>query len=175
MQYQNLIMKKKKFPLIEVGFKFVLLSLFGTLYVMAIPYPTKSREFPQLIAAFGLLIVMISLARDFIQKKTMVKELGDVEDAELTAFDEENRKIRRKRFYQAWAILLVSTFIGFLFGFLFTTFFLFFGFSILFGKRKNFLKNTMISLAISLMIFFIFQWLMDIPLMQGVIKIKFLR
>ena len=71
MEYENLVMKKRKFPLIEIGFKVVLLSLFGTLYVMAIPYPTKSREFPQLIAVFGLLIVMISLARDFIQKKTI--------------------------------------------------------------------------------------------------------
>lgn len=109
---------KGRFKRTEVWFKLVLLILFSLLYLLAIPYPEKSKQFPQLIAVFSIVMIVISLMIDLTRKETGVGEIADVGDTELKILDETTKETRRKRFYQAWGIILISTAIGFLGGFL---------------------------------------------------------
>jgi hypothetical protein len=160
---------KEKLKLTEVWFKLVLFVLFGLFFLLAIPYPEKSKQFPQLIAIFSLIMIAISLMTDFIHKGKMAEGIADVDDTELRVLDATNQKTRRKRFYMAWGIILVSTAIGFLGGFLFTTFFLLMGFPLLFGERRNLFKNTVVAIAMTIIIFFIFQWIFEIPLLESFI------
>lgn len=150
----------------EVWFKFFLLTLFIFLYLLAIPYPQDSKKFPQLIALFSLIMLGVSLVLDFTSKETVAKEITDTGDGELRVADEGIRKERRKRFYQTWGIILASTAIGFWGGFLFSTFFLFLGFALFFGKRKNFLKNAVIATLTTVVIYLIFEWMMGVPLLE---------
>jgi hypothetical protein len=158
---------KEKLKLPEVWFKLVLFFFFGLLFLLAIPYPEKSKRFPQLLAIFSLIMIVISLIIDFTRKGTVAEGIADVDDTELKILDDTNQKTRRRRFYRAWEIILVSTAIGFLGGFLFTTFFLFMGFALFFGERKNFFKNTLIAVFMTIIIFFSFQWVMSVPLLAG--------
>jgi hypothetical protein len=160
---------KEKLKLPEVWFKLVLFLFFGLLFLLAIPYPEKSKRFPQLLAIFSLIMIVISLIIDFTRKGTVAEGIADVDDTELKILDDANQKTRRKRFYRAWEIILVSTAIGFLGGFLFTTFFLFMGFALFFGERKNLYKNTLIAVLMTIIIFFSFQWVMSVPLLAGLL------
>lgn len=160
-----------RFKRTEVWFKLVLLILFSLLYLLAIPYPEKSKQFPQLIAVFSIVMIVISLIIDLTRKGTGVGEIADVGDTELKILDETTKKARRKRFYQAWGIILISTAIGFLGGFLFSTFSLFVGFALFFGKRtrKYLFKNIFIAVVMTILIYVAFQWIMGVPLLTGIL------
>ena len=160
---------KEKLKLTEVWFKLVLFVFFGLSFILAIPYPEKSKEFPQIIALLSLILIVISLIIDFTWKGRVAEGIGDVDDTELKVLDAPIQKTKRKRFYKAWAIILVSTVIGFLGGFLFTTFFLLMGFPLFFGERGNLFKNTVVAVAMTIIIFFIFQWIFEIPLLKSFI------
>jgi uncharacterized membrane protein HdeD (DUF308 family) len=160
---------KEKLKLTEVWFKLVLFFLFGFLYLLSIPYPERSKEFPQILALLSIIMIVISLIIDFTRKGKVAEGIADVDDTELKVLDATTQKTRRKRFYKAWGIILVSTAIGFLGGFLFTTFFLLMGFPLLFGERRNLFKNTVFAIAMTIIIFFIFQWIFEIPLLESFI------
>ena len=160
---------KEKLKLTEVWFKLVLFFLFGFLYLLSIPYPERSKEFPQILALLSIIMIVISLIIDFTRKGKVAEGIADVDDTELKVLDATTQKTRRKRFYKAWGIILVSTAIGFLGGFLFTTFFLLMGFPLLFGERRNLFKNTVVAIAMTIIIFFIFQWIFEIPLLESFI------
>jgi Tripartite tricarboxylate transporter TctB family len=161
---------KEKLKLTEVWFKLVLLAFFGVFSLLAIPYPEKSKQFPQLIAVFSLVMIVISLMTDFIRKGKSAEGIADVDDTELKVLDATTQKTRRKRFYKAWGIILVSTATGFLGGFLFTTFFLLMGFPLFFGERVNLFKNVFLSVFMTMIIFFSFQWIMGVPLLEGILS-----
>jgi len=152
----------------DVRFKLVLMLFFGLLYVLAIPYPQKSRQFPQLIALFSLATLVISLISDFVRKTAVTVQIAQVDDTDLTRIDEQGKKEKKKRFYRAWDIILASTAAGLLGGFIFTTFFLFAGFALIFGDRKNLFKNTVRAVVMTICIYLAFQWLMGVPLFSGI-------
>ena len=160
---------KEKFKSTDVRFKIVLLFVFSGFYILAIPYPEKSKEFPQLLAVISLIMTVVSLIVDFSGKETVVGEITDVDDTELKVLDDETKKARRKRFKQAWAIILVSTGIGFLGGFLFSTFFYFTGFALIFGTRQKLLKNMIIAVIMTAIVYVTFQYLMGVPLLEGIL------
>ena len=160
---------KEKLKLTEVWFKLVLFVFFILFFLLSIPYPEKSKQFPQLIAIFSLIMTVISLMIDFTRKGKVAEGIGDVDDTELKVLDATTQKTKRKRFYKAWGIILVSTAIGFLGGFLFTTFFLLMGFPLLFGEKRNLFKNAIVGMAMTVIIFFIFQWIFEIPLLKSFI------
>src|SRR3972149_530118 len=58
---------KGKLKLNEVWFKIVLLFVFSGFYILAIPYPQESRQFPQLLAAISLILTLAALAADFLR------------------------------------------------------------------------------------------------------------
>ena len=160
---------KEKLKLTEVWFKLVLFVLFGLFFLLAIPYPEKSKEFPQLIALLSLIMTGISLIIDFTRKGKVAEGIADVDDTELKVLDAPTQKTKRKRFYKAWGIILVSTAIGFFGGFLFTTFFIFVGFALFFGRREKLFKNMLIAVLMTMIIYLSFQWIMGVPLLQGFI------
>lgn len=153
----------------NVRFKLVLLFFFGFLYVMAIDYPEKSRQFPQLIALLSLATLVLSLVRDFLGKTAHKVEVAQVDDSELSSVDPDKKKRSRKRFYQAWGVIIVSTAAGLVGGFVFTTFFLFAGFAGVFGKKRDLLKNVVVALLMTAFIYFVFERLMGVPLLSGLL------
>jgi len=160
---------KEKLKLTEVWFKIVLLFVFSGFYILAIPYPQESRQFPQLLAAISLILTLAALAADFLRAQVTAGEIGDVDDTELKVVDTATRNVRRRRFYQAWAILLVSTGVGYLGGFLFSTVLLFGGFGLAFGRRENLVKNMIVAVAMTVVVYFIFGRIMAVPLLNGVL------
>ncbi|OGA12597.1 MAG: hypothetical protein A3G25_18895 [Betaproteobacteria bacterium RIFCSPLOWO2_12_FULL_63_13] len=160
---------KEKLKSGEVLFKLALFFVFSCFYIGAMSYPLDSRQFPQLLSSIGLILTLIALAIDFIRKQVLEGEIGDVDDTELRVMDAETKRARRRRFYQAWAIILGATGIGFLGGFLFSTIFLLFGFGLLFGHRDHWVKNTIVAAALTVLVYFVFGSIMGVPLMDGVL------
>ncbi len=160
---------KEQLKRLEVWFKFLLVAFFCFLYILAIPYPAKSKQFPQLIAVFSLVMLFLSLVSDFTQKHTRAAQISGVDDTELEEIDEAARRTRRKRFFKAWAILLFSAAAGYLGGFLFATFFLLLGFAFFFGEKKDLLKNSAIAVILTVAIYVIFQYVMAVPLLSGIL------
>lgn len=159
---------KEKFKSTEVWIKIVLLFVFSGFYLLAIPFPQDSKQFPQLLAAISLAFTVIALGMDFLRAQ-VAGEIGDVDDTELRVLDAATRRTRRKRFYQAWAILLVSTGAGILGGFLFSTVFLFVGFGLAFGRRESRGRNMIVAVGMTVLVYFIFGRIMAVPLLDGVL------
>jgi hypothetical protein len=160
---------KEKLKLLDVQLKLALMIIFGFFYFYAIPFPEKSRAFPQLIAVVSMIIVIVSLYFDFTKKEIVHGEIIDVDDAEVKILDAETKRARKRRFYKAWAIMLVSTAVGFLGGFLFSTLFFFLGFAVFFGEKKDLVKNVCIALAMTAAIYVTFETIMGVPLLEGIL------
>jgi hypothetical protein len=160
---------KGKLKQIEVWFKLTLFLFFLFLYLTAIPYPEKSKQFPQLIALMCLILLAISLVLDLTKKETRKRQLASVDDTELQEIKETEKKERRKRLLEAWGILLSSAALGILAGFLFTTFFLLAGFAVFYGGKKDLFRNTAVAVTLSVLTYFIFEWVMGVPLLDGVL------
>jgi len=160
---------KEKFKSTEVWFKIALLFVFGGFYLLAMPFPEDSKQFPQLLAAISLALTVIALGMDFLRAQVAVGEIGGVDDTELMVLDAATRRARRKRFYQSWAILLVSTGAGILGGFLLSTVFLFVGFGLAFGRRENVAKNLIVAAGMTVVVYVVFGRIMAVPLLDGVL------
>lgn len=150
----------------DVWCKMALMALFSLLYAVARSYPSESRQFPQLIAVFTLVVLAISLVRDFLGKKASRPESAEASDAGFQVTDQQREdRERKKRLYLTWGLILISTAIGFWGGFLITTFLLFIGFALLFGERKHLLRNSLTAVAITAVIYVVFEWIMRVPLL----------
>jgi len=160
---------KKNLKSAEVWFKIVLLFVFSAFFILAIPYPQESRQFPQLLAAISLALTVAALGVDFLRAQVIAGEIGGVDDTELIVLDSATRRARRKRFYQAWAILLVSTGAGVLGGFVFSTILLFGGFGLAFGRRESWVGNVTVAIALTVLVYFVFGRIMAVPLLNGVL------
>jgi hypothetical protein len=160
---------REKLRSTEVWCKIGLLFLFGAFYVLALPFPEKSRQFPQLLALVSLGLTVIALVLDFTRKGALQARLPGVDDAELQVLDGSTRRAGRKRYYRAWAIVIVSTGVGILGGFLFSALFLVGGFSVLFGSRQDVKRNTLAGLAILAGVYVLFGKLMGVPLLSGLL------
>jgi hypothetical protein len=160
---------KAKFKQLDVQIKLALILVFGFFYFYAAAFPEKSKAFPQLIALISILIVIVSLSFDFTKKEIQEGVLIDVDEAEYVVLDEATKRARRQRFYKAWGIIFVSSAVGFLGGFLFSTFFYFLGFTLFFGERKNLLKNIVIAVGMTILIYVIFEKVMGVPLLEGIL------
>ena len=160
---------KEKFKLLDVQLKLALLVIFGFFFFYAIPFPEKSKSFPQLISMVSIIFVIVSLFFDFTKQEIVHGEIIDVDDAEVKILDDETKKARKQRFYKAWAIILVSSSVGFLGGFLFSTIFFFLGFAIFFGEREKLVKNIIIAVIMTAVIYVSFEMVMGVPLLEGIL------
>ncbi|MDH4190711.1 MAG: tripartite tricarboxylate transporter TctB family protein [Betaproteobacteria bacterium] len=158
-----------KFRLTEVWCEFALLFIFGAFYVAAMPLPQESRQFPQLLAVASLAMTAIALVMGFARKGTGRREIAGVDDTELTVLDADARRARRKRYYQAWAIILVSTGVGLLGGFLFSALCLFSGFALFFGSRQKLARGMIIGVAMTIVVYLVFGVVMGVPLLEGLL------
>jgi len=158
---------REKFKLTEVWCKIALIFIFSACYVLAIPFPEKSRQFPQLLAVISLVMTVIALIVDFSRKDTLRGEITGVDDTELKVLDAKTKKARKRRLYQAWAIILVSTGVGFLGGFLFSALCFFAAFALVFGSVEKRVKNMIIAVALTIVVYFVFGRTMGVPLLEG--------
>lgn len=160
---------KEKFKLTEVWCKIALLFVFSAFYVAAIPFPEKSKQFPQLLALVSLAMTVMALVLDFARKAAVQGEISAVDDTELNVLDAKTKRARRKRYYQAWAIIIVATGVGFLGGFLFSALCLFGGFAVVFGSRKKLKRNTIVAIAMTIVVYLVFGMIMRVPLASGIL------
>lgn len=159
----------EKFKLTEVWLKIALLLVFSAFYVAALSFPEQSRQFPQLLAVAGLAMTAIALAMDFTSKRAVRTEISGVDDTELKVLDADALRARRKRYYLAWAIILFSTVIGYLGGFLFSAIGLFAGFALFFGSRAKLPRNLIAGVAMTIVVYLVFGVMMSVPLLNGVL------
>lgn len=160
---------KEKLKSTEVWFKIFLLFVFSGFFILAIPYPQESKEFPQLLAAISVVLTVIALAMDFLRAQVIAGEIDGVDDTELKVLDAPTKRARRRRFYQAWAILLVATGAGFLGGFLFSAIVLFAGFGIVSERRGNLGRNMIVAVAMTALVYVVFGRIMAVPLLNGIL------
>ena len=160
---------KEKFRLTEVWCKIALLFVFSAFYILAIPFPEESKQFPQLLAVVSLVMTVIALTLDFTRKNAVQGEISDVDDTELKVVDAATKRERTKRYYQTWVIILVSTGVGFLGGFLFSALCLFAGFALLSGSREKLLRNTIVAVATTIVVYLVFGLVMKVPLLTGIL------
>ena len=160
---------KEKFASTDFGCKVALLFIFGAFYLLARPFPEESRQFPQLLAAVSLLLTLIALAADLVRRGGTRGEIGDVDDTELKPVDPETRRLRRRRFWLAWAILLASAGVGLAGGFLYSVIGLFAGFALAFGSSEQRARNLVIAAALTAAVYFVFGKLMGVPWMEGLL------
>ncbi len=153
----------------EVWCKLALLAVFAAFYLGAADYPSKARQFPQLLAVISLALTIVSLVTDFTRKSAAAVVIGDVDDTELREFDAAEARLKRSRFYKAWAIIAVATAAGFLGGFLFCALLLFVGFALFFGPREKLPRNLAISVGVTAVIYLVFDKLMAVPLLDGIL------
>jgi hypothetical protein len=159
----------EKFKLTEVWLKIALLVVFSAFYIAALSFPEQSRQCPQILAVAGLVMTAIALVTDFARKHAVRAEISGVDDTELKVLDADARRARTKRYYQAWAIILFSTVIGFLGGFLFSAVCLFVGFALYFGSRAKLLRNLVAGAAMTVVVYLVFGVMMRVPLFNGVL------
>jgi hypothetical protein len=160
---------KEKFASTDFACKVALLFVFGAFWLLARPFPEDSRQFPQLLAAISLLLTLVALAADFVRRGGTPGEIGDVDDTELKPVNPETRSARRRRFWQAWAILLASAGAGLVGGFLYSAIGLFAGFALAFGSGEKRAGNLFIAAALTAVVYFVFGKLMGVPLMEGLL------
>jgi hypothetical protein len=159
----------EKFRLVEVWCKIALLFVFSAFYILAVPFPEKSRQFPQLLAVVSLALTLIALVLDFTRKNAVQAEISDVDNTELEVLDPATKRLRRKRYYRAWAIVIVSTGVGFLGGFLFSALCLVAGFAVLFGDRETRVRNSIVGVAMTIVVYIVFGMIMRVPLLSGIL------
>jgi len=159
----------EKFKLTEVWLKIALLFVFSAFYVAALSFPEQSRQFPQLLAVAGLVMTAIALAMDFTRQRAVRAEISGVDDTELRVLDADDLRARKKRYYQAWAIILFSTIIGFLGGFLFSALCLFAGFALYSGSRAKLPRNLVAGAGMTVVVYVVFGVMMGVPLLNGVL------
>ena len=160
---------KEKFKLTEVWCKIALLFFFSAFYILAIPFPEKSRQFPQLLAVVSLALTLMALVLDFTRKNAVQAEISDVDNTQLEVLDAATKRARRKRYYRAWAIIIVSTGVGFLGGFLFSALCLFAGFAVLSGGREKLIRNAIVGVAMTIVVYVVFGMIMRVPLLSGLL------
>ena len=160
---------KEKLALFEVRCKIALLVVFGAFYVAAMPLPPGSRQFPQLLAIVSVILTVIALVMDFGRKKAAQGEITGVDDTELTVLDPYAQRTRRKRYYKAWAIIIISTVVGMLGGFIFTALLLFTGFALFFGSREKLIRSVILALVLTVVVYFVFGGVMGVPLLEGML------
>ena len=160
---------KEKFLLTEVWCKIALLFVFSAFYILAMPFPEMERQFPQLLAMASLAMTVIALGLDFTRKDAVQGEISDVDDTELKVVDADSQRFRRKRYYQAWAIILVATGVGFLIGFLFSALCLLAGFALVFGTRDKLVGSMVIAVVTTAVVYLVFGMLMKVPLVGGIL------
>jgi hypothetical protein len=157
---------KQTLKRLDVWCKIVLTALFALLYVTARSYPSESRQFPQLIAVFTLVILVISLIRDFSGKTAASPVPAEASDAGFQAAGQaKGKKEEKRRLYLTWVMILVSTALGFWGGFLITTFLLFMGFALFFGEKRHLVRNSLTAIAVTAVIYVLFEWIMRVPLL----------
>lgn len=160
---------KEKLRSTEVWFKILLLFVFSGAYLLAVPFPHESRQFPQLLAVVSLALTIAALAADFLRGQASAGEIGAVDDTELRVLDGQAPKERRRRFIQAWAIILVATAAAFLGGFLLGAALIFAGFGVAFGHRENLLRNLIVAAAMTAGVYVVFGRIMAVPVLDGLL------
>jgi hypothetical protein len=180
----------KRLRLTETIFKLGLMGFFVMLLFMSRDYPEKSKLFPQILGVITIMFVILSFIQDILkarrpEEKVELKEpepapvlsdareetlrrLKEVEEqAEDAGYKELESGEKKKRVTQGIIIILISLLIGYLGGFLLIVPFYFISFGILHGDRKKAWKYVLIGVAVTVVTYFSFTWLMGVPLLRG--------
>ncbi len=136
---------------LEVAFEIVLLVAFAALYGLAVPYPERARQFPQLIALFSLVMVVLALVKDLRQGRI------------------PRKSIATGRVARAGGIIVVATALGLVCGFLVSVLLFFLGFAFFFGARDAFWRHAAIAVGVTAVIWVLFERIMGVPLLGGVL------
>lgn len=152
---------------LDIGLKVFFLLLFGSAYFLAIPYPEKARQFPQLIISCCLAFSAASLLLDIFAR--FRRRSAKAKNASGTTVN--RGRVIGARFWKSWLIIIFSTLAGLFGGFLFTALFLLVGFPLVFEgrKRRILVKDLALAVVLTICVYLVFDKLMGVPLLSGLL------
>ena len=140
----------------EVLFKIGLLLFLALLFNESIEYPDHSRLFPQIVTIFGLIIVSLSLVRDFI--------LGP--DKKINQQSPAEKSETKTRFFKTVIVIILSFLFSLIGGILFVVPAAYVGYFAFFGKREMAGKILMITTVVTIIAYGIFKLVFKIPVLN---------
>jgi len=140
----------------DILFRLSLIICLAVLFNESKAYPDHSRLFPQIVTLLGLIIVSLSLGRDFIfgpDKKA--NPPGPVEKTETTA-----------RFFKTVIVIILCFFLSLAAGILFVVPAAYIGYFAFFGKREMAGKILLITTAVMTAAYAILKLIFKIPVLN---------
>ncbi len=135
-------------------FQVGVLGLFVLLLWDSGHYPPESRDYPQLIGAVTLVLIVVSLFRHFLEKGKQEER-----DAESS--------LRRKRFFHFSLVVVLATVVGLLGGFIFSVFCYYVAYAFVQRKSMSLIKSLSIGMALTVLFYITFGWFMNVPMFRG--------
>jgi hypothetical protein len=155
-------MDTKKFKDPIFLFNAVVLVAFIILNFIADGYAEGARKFPKFVLGVGIIVIVLWMAIYFIFPKAMhfieTQEEADEGDVESP-----------RRFYLACLCVVLSVLAGCLLGFLFLVPIAFLSYGFLLGSRKKLAALIVVTVITTVLFYFGFDYLLNIPLLKGVL------
>jgi hypothetical protein len=139
---------------LDVFFQAGLLIFLALLIWKSASYPFESRLYPQIIGGATIILLAVSIVRHF---RTHTAEENAAPELVL----------RRKRFFKASIIVLLSTAVGFMGGFLLSVLCYYIGYALLQENKSRLFRTLGIGIALTVLFYISFGWLMHVPLLRG--------
>ncbi len=156
----NATLKKFKNPVFL--FNALVLVGFIVIYFIAGGYSEGARKFPRFILGLGIVVITLWMVIYFLFPKALrfIESQADSDGADTGD---------PKRFYLACACVVLSVLVGYLLGFLFLVPTAFLSYGLMLGDRKNMVVVIIVMLVTTVLFYFGFDYLLNIPMLKGAI------
>jgi hypothetical protein len=151
MDLEDLKMRKLN---MDLCFQIVLFFLFSFLIWESRSYPFESKFYPRIISGVALILLLVSMVRHFRKKVD-----GSVYYPQDT--------LRRRRFLEMVATIVVATLLGFLAGFLVSILCYYVGYAFLQRDRISLIRTLAIGVTLTFLFYLSFGHFMKVPLLRG--------
>lgn len=139
---------------LDFFFQIALLGFFLLLIGISTSYPLESRIYPQGLCAITSVFLLISLVRHF-RERIQEKE-ADPEGAH-----------RYRELFQVSVVIIIATAVGLLGGFLLGVLGYYVAYALFKEKRSHLPKTLGIGVALTVIYYILFGWVMNVPLLRG--------
>jgi hypothetical protein len=155
-------MDKKKFKDPIFLFNAFVLVAFIIFNFIANGYEEGARKFPKFVLSIGMIVIVFWMVIYFIFPQAM-------HFIETQEENDEGDVGSPRRFYLACLCVVFSVLVGCLLGFLFLVPIAFLSYGFLLGSRKKLATLIVVTVITTVLFYFGFDYLLNIPLLKGVL------
>jgi hypothetical protein len=137
---------------LDLCFHLGLLGFFVLMMWQSRSYPFESRFYPQIVAVASIALILVSLGRRLWEKRENKEAAKDVLGS---------------RFFKISFVVALATFVGFIGGFIFSILGYYVGYALFQEDRSKIIRTLSIGVALSVLLYLSFDWLMKVPLLRG--------